>query len=171
MTTEITTTMSFKKGDNIIKTEMVYPNGALVVDGYDAQQRLMAHSLGGGFQLSIPAHKVRRFRVVTEGERGAALFRKGRFALADNGRAFDGWSIGQLWNGWEMPSFERQVGMEILGWMGDDKARYDADNDAFVTVNQDGEDDVWPAESITITDGTRIRAYGLGAGSWIWEEL
>jgi hypothetical protein len=47
--------------------------------------------------------------------------------------------------------------MEIFGWMGDGKARYDADRDAFVTVNQDGEAEVWPAESVTITDGSRIK--------------
>jgi hypothetical protein len=161
--------MRFNKGEIICREDLGYPEGALVCDGYDAASGLLAHPLGGGFQLTIPAHEERRFRAVAESERDAVLFRKGRFRLADSDRAFDGWSNGQLWNGWEMPRFELQVGMEILGWMGDAKARYDADRDAFVTVNQDGEEEVWLAEGVTVTDGSRIKVYGLGSGSWTWE--
>ena len=51
-----------------------------------------------------------------------------------------------------------------------ERARFDEKADAFVTVNQDGEEEVWPAEQITISDGSRIKVYRLGAGSWIWEE-
>ena len=163
--------MTFRKGEIICREDVGYPEGALVCDGYNAESGLLAHPLGGGFQLMIPGQEERRFRVVSEGERGTALFRKGRFRLADGDRAFDGWSDGRLWNGWEMPKFDLQVGLDILEWMGDAKARHDADRDAFVTVNQDGEDEVWSAESITITDGSRIRAYGLGSGAWTWEEL
>ena len=144
--------------------------GALVCDGYDAAGGLLAHAMGGGFQLTVPAREEGRFRAVAEVERRAVLFSRGRFGLADSERAFDGWSNGQLWNGWEMPRFELQAGMEILGWMGDAKARYDADRDALITGNQDGEEEAWPAESITVTDGSRMKVYALGAGSWMWEE-
>ena len=162
--------MKFSKGEVICREDLGYPEGALVCDGYDAGGDLLAHPLGGGFQLTVPAGEEGRFRAVAEVERQATLFSKGRFCLADGDRTFDGWSNGQLWNGWEMPRFELKVGQEILGWMGDDKARFDGDRDAFITVNQDGEEEVWPAESIAITDGSRIKVYGLGAGSWIWEE-
>jgi hypothetical protein len=162
--------MKFSKGDIICREDLGYPEGAMVCDGCGVAGGVLAHRLGGGFQLTIPAGEERRFRVVAEEERDAALFGKGKFAMTDAERAFDGWSNGQLWNGWEMPGFEFQVCKEILAWMGDDKARYDGDRDVFITANQDGEE-IWPAESIAIRDGTRIKVYGLGAGSWTWEEV
>lgn len=118
----------------------------------------------------VPAQDEPRFRAVAESERGAALFRRRRFALADGERAFEGWSNGELWNGWEMPRFEAGVGVEILDFLGAEGARLDGKADAFVTVSQDGEEEVWPAEATTIMDGSRIKVYGLGAGSWTWEE-
>jgi hypothetical protein len=147
----------------------MYPEGALVCDGYDSAGRLLAHPLGGGFQLTVPAQDEPRFRVMAEGEKAAAPFRRGRFALADSGEAFEGWSSGRLWNGWEMPRFERAVGERLLAWLGDARARFDAERDAFVTVSQDGEEEVWGAAAITITDGSCINAYPVGAGAWIWE--
>lgn len=90
--------------------------------------------------------------------------------LADSAEIFAGWSNGQRWNGWELPRFERAEAERLLSWLGDQRARFDAERDAFVTVNQDGEEEPWSAETITITDGSCIRAYPVGAGAWIWEE-
>jgi hypothetical protein len=163
--------MKFSKGEIIRREDLAYPEGALVCDGYDDAGLLLAHPLGGGFQLTVPAQDEPRFRIVAEGEKGAALFHRGRFTLADGETAFDGWSNGHLWNGWAMPRFEAGVGMEILEFLGAEAARFDGKADAFVTVSQEGEEETWPAEEITITDGSRIRAYPLGAGSWTWEEL
>ena len=162
--------MRFNKGDIICREGLGYLEGALVCDRYGAAGGLVAHRLRGGFLLTVPAAEERRLRVVAEEERDAALFGKARFALADAELAFDDWSNGQLWNEWEMPRFEFQVCKEILGLMGDNKARYDSDRDAFITVNQDGEEEILSAESITITEGSRIKVYRLGAGSWTWEE-
>jgi hypothetical protein len=162
--------MKFSKGEIICRVNLAYPDGALVCNGYDATGGLLAHQVGGGFALVIPAEEARRFRLVEKGERDGALFRKGRFGLADSERVFDGWSNGHLWNGWGMPGFEFGVCAEILGWMGDDRARHDGGRDAFTTVNQDGEEEVWPAEEMSITDGSRIKVYRLGGGSWTWEE-
>ena len=161
--------MRFSKGDIFCRKDLGYPEGALVCDGYDDEGRLLAHRLGGGFQLTVPAHEERRFRVVAQEAKAAAFFRKGRFALADGERAFDGWFNGELWNGWEMPRFEFAVCREILKFLGDERARFDANADAFVTAS-DEEEEAWRAEEITITDGSRIKVYPLGAGSWIWEE-
>lgn len=47
--------------------------------------------------------------------------------------------------------------------------RSDPFPDAFVTVSQDGEEEVWGAEGITITDGSSIKVYQVGARAWIWE--
>ena len=163
--------MKFSKGEIICREDLGYPEGALVCDGYDGAGRLLAHPLGGGFQLTVAAQDEPRFRLMAEGERAVALFRRGRFSLADGERAFEGWSNGEVWNGWAMPRFEAGVGMEILEFLGAEGARFDGKADVFVTVSQEGEEETWPAEEITITDGSRIRVYPLGAGSWIWEEL
>jgi hypothetical protein len=161
--------MKFSKGEIICLGDLAYPEGALVCDGYGDAGRLLAHPLGGGFQLTVPAQDEPRFRVVAEGEKAAALFRRGRFTLADSEAAFDGWSNGELWNGWAMPRFELAVCGEILKSLGDGQARFDGKADAFVTVSN-GESEVWPAEQVTITDGSQVKVYPLGAGSWIWEE-
>lgn len=161
--------MKFSKGDIICRNDLGYPEGALVCEGYDQAGRLLAHQLGGGFELAVPAHEAQRFRLVAEEEKAAALFRKGRFTLANAGKSFDGWSNGELWNGWEMPRFEFAVCQEILRFIGDKRGRFDGSRDAFV-IGSGEEEEPWPAEEITITDGSRIKACPLGAGSWTWEE-
>ena len=45
------------------------------------------------------------------------------------------------------------------------------ERDTFITVRQNGQEETWPAESITITDGSRIKVYPLGAGAWMWKIL
>ena|ERR1035437_2564603 len=160
--------MKFSKGEIICRGGLAYPEGALVCDGYDDAGRLLAHPLGGGFQLTVPAQDEPRFRAVAEGEKGTVLFRRRRFTLADGESSFDGWSNGELWNGWETPRFEFAACQEILKCLGDEEARFDEKADAFVTVSN-GEEEVWPAEGITMTDGSRMKVYPLGAGSWIWE--
>jgi hypothetical protein len=162
--------MKFSKGEIICREDLGHPGGALVCDGHDGAGRLLAHPLGGGFQLTVPAQDEPRFRAVAEGEKSAALFHRARFILAGGETAFDGWSIGELWNGWEMPRFEFAACREILKSLGDERARFDAEREAFVTMSQGGEEERWCAEEITVTDGSRIRAYPVGAGAWTWEE-
>ena len=161
--------MKFSKGEIICREDLGYPEGGLVCDGYDDAGRLLAHPLGGGFQLTVPKQDEPRFHVVADWEKGAALFRRGRFPLADGETAFDGWSNGELWNGWAMPRFEFGVCGVILKSIGDKRARFDGKRDAFVTVSN-GEEELWPVELVTISDGTRIKVYPVGAGSWTWEE-
>lgn len=161
--------MKFSKGEIICREDTGYPEGALVCDGYDDGGRLLAHPLGGGFQLIVPAQDEQRFRVVEEAEKGATLFHQGRFGLADSETVFAGWSNGVLWNGWETPRFEFAVCREILLSLGAGQGRYETHADAFVTASGE-EEETWPAEEITVSDGSRIKVYPLGAGSWIWEE-
>lgn len=75
--------MKFSKGDIICRKDLDHPEGALVCDGYEDAGQLLAHPLGGGFQLTVPAEEARRFRVVEHGETGAALFSRGRFSLVE----------------------------------------------------------------------------------------
>jgi len=66
-----------------------------------------------------------------------------------------------------MPRFEFAVCEEILSLFGHEQARFDGNTDSFVTVSNRKEER-WPAEEITITDGSRIKVYAIGAGSWIY---
>jgi hypothetical protein len=161
--------MKFTKGDIICRKEAVYPHGALAVVGKNKEGHLVAHSKGGGFDIIIPEESVGLFRKVTEEEMQVALYAPGRFRIADCEKAFAGWSKGEKWNGWEKPYFEMDACREILAWLGDDRARFDVDLNAFITVSQDGEEEVWENEIIGISDGTCINAFGLGAGAWMWE--
>src|ERR1039457_1333118 len=64
--------------------------------------------------------------------------------LADSDIAFTGWANGQKLNGWEIPRFEFQVCTQMLDWIGDGKARYDREKDAFITVRQNAQEETWP---------------------------
>jgi len=50
--------MKFIKGDIVCRKDLDYPEGALLCDGYDDAGQLLAHPLGGGFQLTVPAHQL-----------------------------------------------------------------------------------------------------------------
>jgi hypothetical protein len=159
------------KGEILVPVGKLYPDGAVVVVGYDEQARLMVHPLGGGLQYHLSPEQASSFRSVASGERASALFRRTKVVLADSNEAFEGWTNGELWNGWEKPRFEKAEADRLLQWLQDSSAKYDPARDAYITVSQDGEDEVWAAESIPISDGSSLRVYPIGAGSWIWEEV
>jgi hypothetical protein len=70
--------MKFSKGEIICREDLAYPEGALVCDRYDCAGRLLAHPLGGGFQLTVPAQDEPRFRVAAEGDKVLNEPEKGR---------------------------------------------------------------------------------------------
>lgn len=163
--------MRFSKGDILVPKERQFPDGAFVVDGYDERGRLVMHPLGGGLEAHVDAVGASVFRLVPEDERAGTMFCSGRFTLADSDELFIGWTDGRRWNGWEMPRFERNEAERLIEWLGEERARFDAERDAFVTVSQDGEEEVWPAESVLISDGSKLAVYGVGAGAWIWDRV
>ena len=64
--------MKFNKGEILVPHDTQFPDGAVVVDGYDEGERLLAHPFGGGFQLVFAAEAIGRFRVADEKERSRA---------------------------------------------------------------------------------------------------
>lgn len=95
--------MKFSKGDILVPKGKQFPEGAIVVDGYDAQGRLLMHPMGGGLQARLDVVSASVFRLVNEAERAGTLYRRAWFALAESDEAFVGWTDGRRWNGWEMP--------------------------------------------------------------------
>ena len=187
--------VKFCAGDILVPKAEEFPKHAIVVDGYDDKGRLRFHPLGGEGQARLDKFDASMFRLVEEWERAATLFRRAQFRLAKAGEVFTGWTNGETWNGWAMPRFEFVEAERFLKWQSGQntpggrsdailamrpdlpapapaaagKEGFDAARDAFVTMAQDGEEELWPAEFVTVTDGTRMKVYALGAGAWIWE--
>ncbi len=180
--------MKFSKGDILVGKGQEFPDGAWMVDGYDHIGRLLVHPLGGGVQARMTAVTASLFRVADDAEREGTLHRQGRFAIGGfEDTAFTGWWDGQTWNGWAKPFFERAEAERLIAWLGREnklslsgfegmllpkttKERFDGERDAFITVNREAEA-VWAGQHITITDGSQIKAYALGAGCWAWREM
>ena len=163
--------MKFTKGDTIIPAEAVYPSRAMIVDGYEPDGTLLAHPLGGGLQYRFKPGAEKQFRVVPKAETAAGLWRRAKFTIEGTDAEFQGWTKGQLWNGWAMPHFEHSEAQRVIETLTDPKGKYDAARDCFVSTNSDREEEIWPAELITALGGQQVRVYGVGAGAWIWDEV
>jgi hypothetical protein len=163
--------MKFSKGDILVPKWKQFPDCAIVVDGYDQRGRLLIHPMGGGIQGYLDAVSASVFRAVDQVERASTLFHSKRFVLADSEEIFQGWADGRKWNGWEMPGFEKAEAIRLIEWLGDKRARFDESQDAFITISQDGEEELWRAENVIVSDGGSLRIYPIGAGAWIWDEV
>jgi hypothetical protein len=161
--------MKFQKGEIIVREDTRYPEGALVVDGFDTSGNLLAHPLGGGLQLIIPVSDIQRFKQATDLER-IALFHRASFEIEGIEGKFNGWSDGTHWNGWAMPMFEVAEAQRLISLLGEGVGKYEASSDSFITEMEHGEAEIWQAEMIELPDGGRVKVYPIGAGSWIWDE-
>jgi hypothetical protein len=159
--------MVFKLGELIVRDDTRHPEGTLVVNHHDDIGNLLAYPLGGGFELTIPASDVSRFSVVTK-EEATPIYRKAWFrleGLEDN--EFEGWTAGKLWNGWAMPCFEIQQATKLAELLGE-QLRCDSSQDAFISTSGDGEE-IWSGQIIDLPDGGQVKAYAVGASSWMWD--
>ena len=161
--------MSFWKNEIIVRDDGKYPEGALVVDGYDAKENLLAHPLGGGVQMIIPPAEHPRFEIVPEEER-TPIFRHARFSREGIEDSLPGWTDGEIWNGWAKPRFEFAEAQSLIAALGKDIGRYDVNTDAFITAMENSDEETWAAEIIHLPDGGTVKVYPIGSGSWIWEE-
>jgi len=160
----------FMQGEIIVRNDLKYPGGALVVDGVDDQGCLLAHPLGGGLQFSVPPREVGRFESVDPAEQ-IPVFSAGIFALDGIDGEFEGWSDGSLWNGWEKPSFSREVAERILKASGY-RWSYDPSADEFsVVTSEEDEPEQFKGEAIQLGDGGSVTAYFVGAGAWVWDKI
>lgn len=110
----------------------------------------------------------------------AGQLRKARFALEhdDYERAHEGYTFGDLWNGWSCPYFTREAGdaiaLEMCTEPGTEGLRYDPERDAYVIsaealgYDPDDEPEIFPAERIP---GVDVPVYGIGRRGWCWEEV
>ena len=163
--------MRFEKGDILVPQGRAFPDGALLVDGYDDSGRLLVHPLSGGRLQFLPAGSERQFRRLDAVERAALPFRQGRFVLSGHAEAFAGWTDGQGCQGWATPRFEFEEAHRLLAFIYPEEALFDAERNAFATPSEDGQVELWAAESIRTTDGSEITVYPIGAFAWCWQEV
>jgi hypothetical protein len=161
-------TTRFPTGAIVIRTTGIYPKDALCVDGYADDGTLLAHPLGGGFQLKFNPHQAARLREIPPTEREAPIYRRAKFGLEGSEKEFEGWTDGQLWNGWAMPTFEFGAAQEVAKSF---NGRYDRERDCYITRLQDDDEEFWPAEEIVLVGGKKMKVYPIGSGAWIWDEV
>jgi hypothetical protein len=158
----------FTQGEIIVRDDLKYPDGAVVVDGLDTRGRLLVHPLGGGLQLALPLREIGRFQSVEPAEQ-IPVFSAGTFYLEGIKGKFEGWSEGSSWNGWEKPCFSREVAERILRATGCCWT-YDASDDEFIiTAIEDEDPERCGGETIELGDGGSVIAYFIGAGFWTWD--
>jgi hypothetical protein len=88
---------------------------------------------------------------------------------------YPGYTSGERWNGWATPSFEHEVGLDIVeDWKATDRegmeAHYDAEHDQFCFRFDRKED--WECFS-GVSQGVGVQTrtlYPIGAFCWIWED-
>ncbi len=159
----------FTQGEIIVRDDHKYPDGAVVVDSIDERGHLLVHPVGGGLQFAVPPREVGRFQSVEPAEQ-IQVFSAGTFCLEGIDGEFEGWSDGSSWNGWEKPSFTREVAERILAALGY-RWSYDASVDEFTVVtSEEDEPERFTGEAIQLGDGGSVTAYFVGAGSWIWDK-
>ena len=143
------------------------------VDGYEPDGTLLADPLGGGLQYRLKPGAENGFRVVPKTDRATVVWRRAIFAIEGMDGEYQGWTKGQLWNGWTMPCFEFSEAQQAIELLTDPKGKFDDKRDSFVAVNSNGEEDIWQGRMIPVAGGSRSRftglVLGLGNGSLIFD--
>jgi hypothetical protein len=89
---------------------------------------------------------------------------KSVFSITDNLEKFEGYTFGELWNGWACPLFTFEVAEQIrLSSVNEDFVlTYDKNSD---TYSVDG--DICTPLEIEY-EGQKFKVYGIGAYGWTW---
>lgn len=90
----------------------------------------------------------------------------------DGSTEYKGFSQGQFWNGWAMPLFTFEVAQELAKDQNavttEEKLVYDEATDSFIYQTDYYPEEEWERFEVTMIDGKKL--YGIGAGSWCWDE-
>lgn len=126
---------------------------------------------GGGFNRKLPLIV---FHSIYKPETGRPGFKPAIFSNDWGAQTeYPGYTDGYRWNGWAMPYFDFETALRVAADTTSDESpvRYDAERDAFVYESADWPDEPEIFEATTIeVDGKPIKVYGIGAGSWTWDQ-
>jgi hypothetical protein len=96
------------------------------------------------------------------------MLRKGYFTINDE-TAYEGYTTGETWNGWECPLFTKAEGLRIAELHPLD---YDHEQDAFYlrlhAEDTDDYEDYGCYAGIATEVGT---LYAIGSDGWVWDEV
>lgn len=85
--------------------------------------------------------------------------------------AYEAYTKGEHWNGWECPYFTREVAEQVLTEL-EREWVFNTETDSFEALPVgliDDETDAYQYQGITaVIDGTETRLYPIGAYSWCW---
>lgn len=103
------------------------------------------------------------------------MFRLTKFTIDgfEEDCVFEGYTDNTHWNGWEKPNFTKEVAdMVIARTCSDDeyKGSYNEETDTYGIVMQNEEIDLCVGFNIMVK-GEAVHVYGIGAGSWVWDEV
>ena len=100
---------------------------------------------------------------------------KARFQI-DDSASFEGYTRGDLWNGFACPRFTKEEGLKIVQHFNteDYPARFNEEKDQFEFTMDDYKDegslDVTTPVNIEF-EGNELKVYPIGAWGWIWDEV
>jgi hypothetical protein len=160
----------FTRGEIIVRNDLQYPDGAVVVDGIDERGHLLVHPLGGGLQSSVPPPEVGRFESVDPAEQIPVLS-AGTFSLDGIDGEFEEWSDGSSLNGWEKPCFSREVAERMIEASGCCWSHDPVADEFTIVASEEDEPEQFKGEAIQLGDGGSVTAYFVGAGAWVWDKI
>lgn len=91
--------------------------------------------------------------------------RTAKFFIEREDGVYPGLASPETWNGFACPLFTREVVERMVAECPYLPLSYDAERDAFIEKDDDGDDEVYEAIEI---GGSRY--YAVGAWSWAWHE-
>jgi hypothetical protein len=169
----------FEEGDIIVGQGGSYPRDALEVRDV-GMTFIRAYPLGGGFQYKFGPEAIRRyrFRKASPEELKAKIYKASFTMDLMEGESFEGWTYGDLWNGWGTPHFDEAEARRMLRAMGRSLKemkspfswKYDRADDAFVIAgDEERDEEIFSGEWVETPEG-RKKLYGIGAYAWTWNE-
>lgn len=173
----------FQNGSVILPKGGKYPEDALVVISVsEDKQAFQASPEHGGLVWNFDLAAIGRYGFrFAQPEELIAVWRKGRFYLEMLEGSFEGWTTGELWNGWATPAFEKKVAERLMKALTESKLeygtdaehagwKYDKTADAFLYYDYEGTEPI-VEKGLLINAGGKPRAvYGIGSGAWTWSE-
>lgn len=99
---------------------------------------------------------------------------KNVFTIDGFGYAYIGYTSGKLWNGWATPHFEFAEAIEVMhnyNECAENLMQYDEVYDQFYIFDKEtAEFEMWEGEDYNTDNGIK-HLYGIGAYSWVWDEI
>lgn len=147
--------------------------GIALADEYNQQFVEVPKAAYDGYYLACANDEDELVELYRKHYRGETTQLKKTLFGMDGTKIYEGYTSGQRWNGWQMPSFTLEVAKQMATDMAEEKVMdimYSANNDKFVVLFEDDDDTEVVSPTLHIIDGEVVKLYGIGSGSWCWDE-